>query len=298
MENLLSIALWGVLVFTTMGLIFGIALAAAARRFHVPSNPVVDEVNENLPAANCGACGFAGCHAYAEQVVENPDIAPTLCAPGGADVAVEIGQLTGKEVGEMRDEVARLRCYGTNTLARQQAEYEGINTCVAATLSFGGPKSCKFGCLGLGDCVRVCQFDAMKINNLGIVEIDVTKCTGCAVCIDACPKNVLIMYPREHRVILSCLTQAKGKAVKDTCTVGCIQCQLCIKECPAKAIDFRDGAIDINHFMCRHYGPACKEICVEVCPTDIIHLPGMIPDPDKKAKAKAAAAEAKEAASG
>lgn len=134
----------------------------------------------------------------------------------------------------MRDEVARLRCYGSNNWAKQQAEYDGINTCVAAMLSFGGPKSCKFGCLGLGDCVRVCQFDAMHISDLGIVEIDVKKCTGCTLCIAACPKDVLTMYPREHRVILSCLTQERGKAVKDSCMVGCIQCQLCIKPAPPR----------------------------------------------------------------
>jgi len=288
MNDLLSVALWGVMVFTLMGMFFGVALAAAARKFHVPANPVVEEVNENLPSANCGACGYGGCAAYAEEVVVNSDVAPTLCAPGGEEIAVEIGHLTGKEVGEIRDEVARLRCYGTNSMAKQQAEYEGISTCVAAMLSFGGPKSCKFGCLGLGDCVRVCQFDAMVINDLGIVEIDVTKCTGCAVCIDACPKDVLLMYPRSHRVVLSCLTQEKGKTVKDSCMVGCIQCQLCIKKCPAQAIAYRDGAIDVNHFMCKHYGPECNEICVEVCPTEILHLPGMIPDPDKQAKAKAA----------
>lgn len=291
MNDLLSIALWGVLVFTLLGLFFGIALAAAARRFHVPVNPIVEEVSENLPSANCGACGYGGCAAYAEEVVTNPDVSPTLCAPGGEEIAIEIGQLTGKAVGEIRDEVARLRCYGTNVMAKQQAEYEGINTCVAATLSFGGPKSCKFGCIGLGDCVRVCQFDAMHVGDLGIVEIDVDKCTGCGVCIPACPKDILLMYPRKHRVVLSCLTQERGKAVKDSCMVGCIQCQLCIKECPADAIDYRDGAIDVNHFTCQHYGPSCEEVCVKVCPTDILHLPGMIPDPDKKAKAKAAAKE-------
>jgi len=284
MNELVSIALWGVLVFTLLGMFFGVALASAARRFHVPVNPVVEEVSENLPSANCGACGFAGCAVYAEKVVEDPQVPPSLCAPGGEEIAVEIGSLTGKAVGEMRDEVAMLRCFGTNSLAKQQAEYDGVRTCSAAVLAFGGPKSCKFGCIGLGDCVRVCRFDAMQIGDSGIVEIDFDKCTGCAVCVDACPKEVLAMYPREHRVVLSCLTADRGKAVKDVCQVGCIQCQLCIKECPADAISLVNGAINIDHETCKAYGPGCGEVCVNVCPTEIIHLPNRFPVADKKKK--------------
>ena len=294
MSELASVALWGILVFTLLGLFFGVALASAARRFHVPVNPLVEQVSENLPSANCGACGFAGCAAYAEKVVEDPNVAPSLCAPGGESIAIEIGALTGKPVGEIRDEVATLRCYGTDALAKQQAEYDGVRTCSAAVLAFGGPKSCKFGCLGLGDCVNVCRFDAMEIGDSGIVEINHTKCTGCAVCIDACPKNVLMMYPRQHRVVLSCQTADRGKAVKDVCKVGCIQCQLCIKECPAKAIDLVDGSVRIDHAACKAYGPGCGEVCVAVCPTEIIHLPDRFPLVDKKKVAPPKPAKAPE----
>jgi electron transport complex protein RnfB len=282
MNDLASVVLWGILVFTLLGLFFGVALASAARRFHVPVNPLVEQVSENLPSANCGACGFAGCAAYAERVVEDPEVAPSLCAPGGESIAIEIGTLTGKPVGEIRDEVAMLRCYGTDSLAKQQAEYDGVRTCSAAVLAFGGPKSCKFGCIGLGDCVQVCRFDAMVIGDSGIVEIDHQKCTGCAVCIDACPKHVLAMYPRAHRVVLSCQTADRGKAVKEVCSVGCIQCQLCIKECPADAISLVNGAISIDHVACNAYGRGCGEACVAVCPTEIIHLPSSLPVVDKK----------------
>ena len=280
--DLLHVALWGVLVFTTLGLFFGIALASAARKFHVPSNPLVDEVRENLPSANCGACGFAGCQTYAEKVVEDENVSPSLCTPGGKVVAIDISRLTNKTMGEIKEVVAMLRCSGADTVARKQAEYDGIHTCLGANLAFGGSKACKYGCLGLGDCVRVCNFDAMTIGESGIVEIDYEKCTGCGMCLEVCPKDCLISYPRAYRVALTCQSKGKGKAVKDTCTVGCVQCQACIKECPAHAISITDeGILDIDHVACMAYGPSCEEICVTVCPTDIIHSPGQVPNPNK-----------------
>ena len=299
--DLMHIALWGVLVFTTLGLFFGIALASAARKFHVPVNPQVEEVRENLPSANCGACGFAGCQTYAERVVEDENVSPSLCTPGGKVVAIDISRITNKTMGEIKEVVAMLRCSGADSVARKQAEYDGIRTCLGANLAFGGSKACKYGCLGLGDCVRVCAFDAMKIGASGIVEIDYTKCTGCGLCLDVCPKDCLTSYPRAHRVALTCQAKGKGKAVKDTCTVGCTHCQACIKACPAAAITIDDdGIMEIDHKACMAYGPDCEEICVTACPTDIIHHPGQQPDPNKRKVKKpvkqAAKAEAEEGA--
>lgn len=284
--ELVQIAIWGVLVFTTVGLIFGIALAGAARKFHVPMNPKIEQVQENLPAANCGACGYGACQAYAEHVVEEADVSPTLCIPGGQEIAISIGEITGKAVGEIKPVVASLRCSGSRSVATQQAEYVGIHSCAAAALSFGGAKSCKFGCLGLGDCVQACAFDAMAIGQTGIVEIDEVNCTGCGLCVDACPKLCLDMIPREHRVVLSCLTEDQGKVVKGFCTVGCIRCSKCIKKCPAQAISFVGEAIVVDHEPCIAYGPGCHEICIEVCPTEIIHLPDRLPLADVAKKAR------------
>ncbi len=294
--DLFHVVLWGVLVFTILGLFFGVALAGAARRFHVPVNPLIEEVRENLPSANCGACGFAGCQSYAEKVVEDENVSPTLCTPGGKVIAIDISRLTGKVMGEMKEVVAMLRCSGAESVARNQAEYNGIHTCSAANLAFGGAKACKYGCLGLGDCVRVCAFDAMKIGESGIVEIDYDKCTGCGLCLQVCPKDCLISYPRQFRVALTCQSKNKGKAVKETCTVGCVQCMACIKECPAKAISIVNGALEIDHVACMAYGPSCEEICVTVCPTDIIHHPGQPPDANKPKPKKVAKPAAEQAA--
>jgi electron transport complex protein RnfB len=276
----LGIALWGLAVFTLLGLVFGFALAAAAVRFHVATNPLVDRVREALPAANCGACGFAGCQVYAEAVVERPDVSPSLCAPGRRPVAEWVASLTGKEVGTVADRIVVLRCHGTTAFAREEAEYAGIATCAAAALVFAGPKACKNGCLGLGDCVRVCPFDALHLGEAGIVEVDAEKCTGCALCIPACPKDLFQLDPRAHRIELACVARDKQALVRASCLVGCTLCRKCVAKCPAGAITWDGRTILIDHEKCLAYGPSCGEVCVDVCPSVILHRLGQAPRPE------------------
>ncbi len=281
MENpALGIALWGLAVFTLLGVIFGFALAAAAVRFHVPTNPLVDRVREALPAANCGACGFAGCQVYAEAVVERPEVAPSLCAPGRRPVAERVASLTHKEVGSVADRIVVLRCHGTTAFARDEAEYLGIATCAAAALVFAGPKACKNGCLGLGDCVRVCPFDALHLGGDGIVEVDAERCTGCALCIPACPKDLFQLYPRAHRIELACVARDKQAVVRASCLVGCTLCRKCVAKCPAGAITWDGRTILIDHEKCLAHGPSCGEVCVDVCPSVILHRQGQAPRPE------------------
>lgn len=275
-----GIALWGLAVFTLLGVVFGFALAAAAIRFHVPTNPLVDRVREALPAANCGACGFAGCQVYAEAVVERPEVAPSLCAPGRRPVAELVASLTHKEVGTVTDRVVVLRCHGTTAFARDEAEYAGIATCAAAALVFAGPKACKNGCLGLGDCVRVCPFDALRLGADGIVEVDADRCTGYALCIPACPKDLFSLYPRGHRIELACVARDKQAMVRASCLVGCTLCRKCVAKCPAEAITWDGRTILIDHEKCLAYGPSCGEVCVDVCPSVILHRLGQAPRPE------------------
>jgi H+/Na+-translocating ferredoxin:NAD+ oxidoreductase subunit B len=275
----LHIALWGLAVFTVLGVFFGFALAAVAMKFQVATNPLVERVREALPSANCGACGFAGCSAYAEAVVTRADVPVNLCAPGRAEVARNLGQLTGKDIGSIVDRIVMMRCNGTTAFARQEAQYAGIETCAAAVLVFGGPKACKNGCLGLADCVRACPFAALAIGDGGIAEVDQEKCTGCGVCIPVCPKDLFQLYPRNHRVELSCVARDKAVVVRPTCAVGCITCRKCVMKCPAGAITYDGGTIVIGHEACIAYGPSCNEICVDVCPTIILHRVGQTPQP-------------------
>ncbi len=276
----LGIALWGLAVFTLLGLLFGFALAIAAQRFHVPVNPLVERVRSRLPSANCGACGFAGCQVYAEALVEQAEVPPNLCAPGRGAVAQALAELTGKEMGKVLDRVVVLRCHGLSAFARDEAEYAGIPTCAAAALVFGGPKACKNGCLGLGDCVRVCPFDALHLGPDGIVMVDSEKCTGCALCVPACPKDLFTLYPRAHRIELSCVAKDKSSVVRGACLVGCTLCRKCVAKCPAEAITWDGRTILIDHEKCLAYGPSCGEVCVDICPSVILHRIGQSPHPE------------------
>jgi electron transport complex protein RnfB len=276
----LQVAGWGLALFTLLGLFFGFALAAAAMRFQVQTNPLVDRVRGALPSANCGACGYAGCNAYAEAVVERPDVEPSLCAPGRGPVARAVAELTDKQVGTVLDRVVVMTCHGTSAYARNEAEYAGVPTCGAASLVFGGPRACKNGCLGLGDCVRACPFGALSLNAGGIAQVDPVKCTGCALCVAVCPKELFTLYPREHRVELSCVAREKQAVVRATCMVGCTLCRKCVSKCPAGAITWDGRTILIDHPKCLAYGPSCNEACVDICPSTILHRVGQVPQPE------------------
>ncbi len=244
-----------------LGFIFGGGLAYAAKVFSVEKNPKIEEVAEVLPNANCGACGYAGCNAYAEAVVEY-DENITLCIPGGKEVADKIAQILGKKAGETVAKVAYLKCKGTHALAKDKAIYNGINDCKAAVLVAGGNKVCEYGCLGLGTCEKVCPFDAIHIGEEGLPVVDDEKCTGCGVCVEACPKNVLDLMPKDNKVYLACSSQDKGKTVKDYCKVGCISCTLCVKKCPVGAISMKGNLPVIDFEKCTNCG-----VCVHICPT-------------------------------
>lgn len=280
-----SIAIFGAVVFTLLGLFFGFALAVTSRRFYVPVDPRVDQVRHALPSANCGACGFPGCQAYAEAVVEEGKILPSLCIPGGEETAKIISELTGKTPENVEDQIVVLRCHGRADYVKEQAEYRGVYSCAGASLVFGGPKECKNGCLGLGDCLRACPFDAIRAGEGGIVEILPEKCTGCGLCLPACPKKILELYPRNHRVELSCVAREKTAAVRAKCQVGCTTCQKCVASCPASAVAFDQTTLLIDHAKCFSFGPSCQEACVDICPTFVLHRLKQLPLPEGLARA-------------
>ncbi len=231
-----------------LGIAFGVGLAVASKRFHVDTDPRIEEVYEALPGVDCGACGYPGCSGYAEAVVlKGADVA--LCVPGGAETARGVAGVMGVEAAALREKNrAVVLCQGGWGVARREFDYAGIEDCRAALLVQGGPKACKFGCIGLGTCVSACPFDAITMGEAGLPVIDEERCTGCGVCVRACPVGVIRVLPSRHRVYFACSNPAaRGKAMKGLCAKGCIKCRLCVKATDSGAIEWGDGLPTIDY---------------------------------------------------
>jgi len=254
------------IVLAGLGIVFGVALAIVAAKFVVKVDPKVEKVRETLPGANCGACGFAGCMGYAEAVVGNPDVAVHMCAPGKSAVAEKIAEITGKKAEKVEPKIARVFCQGGNSLSQRKFIYTGVQDCTAAVLAAGGDKSCEYGCLGYGTCMRACPFGAitMSADNLPLISLE--KCTACGKCVAACPKQVIELAHTSKAVVISCHSRDKGVDVKKKCQVGCIACGICVRTCPVDAIKIDNNLARIDHSKCIVCG-----LCVKKCPTSAIH---------------------------
>jgi len=209
-----------------LGALFGGGLAYASKKFYVAVDPRVEKIAEVLPNANCGACGKPGCSGFAAAAAAG-DIAANGCIPGGADVAAKIAAIMGVEVSTGEPMTAVVRCGGGKKEAKNKYHYFGVQTCAAAKLVDNGPKACEYGCLGFGDCCEVCKFDALHMGNNGLPVVNDKKCTGCGLCVIACPRNVMEMIPKSAQIYVACRSQERGKEVKEVCEVGCTGCSLC-----------------------------------------------------------------------
>ncbi len=241
----------------------GIMLALASKFFKVEEDETVKKIREALPGANCGACGYAGCDEYAKAVAEGK-AEPNLCIPGGSDVAEEVSGIMGVEAREPEDLVAFVACNGNCEATSKKAIYDGITTCVAAGMVYGGPNVCRFGCLGCGDCVKVCPVNAICLKD-GIAHVDPRICIGCKMCAKACPKNIIKMLPAVAKVAVMCNSLDKGAESRSNCKNSCIACKKCEKICPSDAIKVENNLSKIDYNRCI----ACLE-CVKVCPTGCI----------------------------
>ncbi len=255
-----------IIVLSVLGLLFGVGLGFAAKKFEVEVDDRVARIREALPGANCGACGFPGCDGFAAAVAEGkalPDGCPVSSAEQKAAVASVIGATVGPEGEKM---VAQIMCQGDKDTCSNKYEYAGLQSCAAANMVNEGPRSCQFGCIGFGDCINVCKFDAIIKKN-GIIEIDPEKCTACGACIKECPKSVisLLPYVSKNKVQVLCKNTGFGKVVSSVCKKGCIGCQLCFKACEFGAITMVDNIPVIDYEKCT----GCLK-CAEVCPTKTI----------------------------
>lgn len=247
--------------------ILGLALGWFKEMFKVERDPKIDEVRNALPGVNCGGCGYPGCDGYAEAVAGG-NAPVTKCAPGGSAVASALASLMGVNAAA-EDVVAVLLCQGAKDKAPAKGEYVGVKTCRAAKLSAGGTKLCAWGCLGYGDCTKVCQFDALHMGEDGLPHVDYAKCTGCGLCVQECPQAILATVPRSRKgsvVVCSNRNTIKANVMK-TCKVGCIKCEACVRVCPEQCISMVNGIPVTDYSKCTSCG-----LCVEKCPTKCYKL--------------------------
>lgn len=248
------------------GLLIGLFLGVAAKKFEVKVDEKEAEVRELLPGNNCGGCGYAGCDSLAKAIAEGK--APVNACPVANQAAYDqIAEVMGTKAEVVMKKVAFVKCAGTCDKTKVKYEYFGVQDCKKASMVPGkGNKKCSYGCMGFGSCVRVCAFDAMHIVN-GIAVVDKEKCTGCSKCVEECPNNIIELVPQTARHLVSCSSVEKGREVKEACSAGCIGCKLCMKSCDYDAITVENNLAYIDYSKCTNCGK-----CATVCPVKVIHV--------------------------
>lgn len=261
--------LFTIISLSAIGSIGAIILYFVAQKFKVIEDPRIDLVTEALPAANCGGCGYPGCRGFAEALVKADDIAPFYCPVGGNDVMATVAKILGKEVEAKEPLVAVIRCSGSYKKRPRLNEYDGAGTCAIASSLYSGETGCQYGCLGLGDCVAVCKFDAIYMDKeTGLPVVIDEKCTACGACVKACPKIIIELRKKnkkDRKIFVSCINKDKGGIAKKSCEVACIGCGKCVKVCPYEAITLENFLAYIDPNKCK----LCRK-CVEECPTNAI----------------------------
>lgn len=260
MNEILIDILTAFAVVVAIGLFMGILLALVSRFFGVEESQKLKDVRACLPGVNCGACGYKGCDDYAAALAEG-EAKPNLCVPGAVDTANALGDVLGIAVEAPKDVVAFVHCNGHCEATSQKASYDGISTCRAASMLYGGPEACRYGCLGFGDCAAACPANAICVKD-GIAHVDTSRCLGCGLCAATCPKKIITMVPQETKVVVMCNNKDKGADARKACKNACIGCKKCERTCPNGAISVQNNIAVIDYEKCTHCGT-----CVDGCPT-------------------------------
>lgn len=258
-----------IITVSSIGVIAAIILYLAAQKFKVFEDPRIDEVEDALPSANCGGCGYPGCRNFAEECVKAENLEELFCPVGGNDLMKQVATILGKDAVEKAPQVAVIRCSGSFEHRPRTNDYDGATNCTINSQLYGGDTGCENGCLGLGECVDACTFDAMYMDEkTGLPVVIEDKCTSCGDCVKACPKDIIELRnkgKKDRRIFVSCINVDKGGVAKKNCAVACIGCTKCAKECKFDAIKIENFLAYIDYNKC----VLCRK-CAPVCPTNAI----------------------------
>ncbi len=262
--------LYTIISLSTLGLVSAIILYFVAQKFKVFEDPKIDMVEEALPSANCGGCGFPGCRNFAEACVKAGSLEELYCPVGGNDTMAKVAGILGVEAVEADPQVAVVRCSGSFENRPRTNVYDGAENCTIVHNLYTGDTDCPYGCLGLGECVDACDFDAMYMDEkTGLPVIIDDNCVACGACVEACPRDIIELRKRnkkDRKIFVSCVNEDKGGIAKKYCSVACTGCTKCFKVCPFDAITMNNNLAFIDSEKCK----LCRK-CVTECPTDAIH---------------------------
>lgn len=276
-----------IIVLGATGIIAAILLYIAAKKFHVYEDPRIAEIEQILPGANCGGCGFSGCHAFALECAGASSLAGLSCSGLSEEGMEKIASILGLHAVAAQRKVAVVRCSATCSDREPLNHYDGVESCAIQSALYQGESDCIYGCLGCGDCVKACAFDAIHINpETGLPEVDEEKCTSCGACVKACPRNIIeirlkgkVIKEKARRVYVSCVNKDKGPVANKVCKVSCIACGKCQKVCKFDAITIENNVAYIDPEKCKACG-----MCVRECPKNAIQATWELPAPKPKAE--------------